>query len=89
MLLQRFGLRYDPAIALSEDYELWTRCADVMRLANLTEVLVRYRIHGDNASIRGIDRLRACNRIIRARQLRKLVPDVSPALMVSVPVVVV
>jgi glycosyltransferase involved in cell wall biosynthesis len=71
-LLQRFALRYDPAIALSEDYELWTRCAEVMRLANLTEVLVRYRIHGDNASIRGSERLRSFNRMIRARQLVQL-----------------
>jgi hypothetical protein len=46
----REGLRYDPAIGVSEDYDLWARCADVLRLANLPEVLVRYRVHEDNQS---------------------------------------
>lgn len=71
-LLRRHNLRYDPAFALSEDYELWTRCAEVMRMANLDEVLIRYRIHGNNASILGTDRMRTFNRKVRARQIRQL-----------------
>lgn len=41
-------------------------------MANLDEVLIRYRIHGNNASILGTDRMRTFNREIRARQIRKL-----------------
>lgn len=70
--MRRLGLHYDPAVALSEDFELWTRCVEVMRLANLPEVLVRYRIHGDNGSIRGNDRRMSFNRVIRRRQLDRL-----------------
>ncbi len=33
-----------------EDYELWTRCSNVIRLANLPEVLVKYRWHFDQVS---------------------------------------
>lgn len=38
---------YDPAMPLSEDYDLWCRLAVLhgWRFANLDEVLVRYRIH--------------------------------------------
>lgn len=70
--LLRHGLRYDPALHLSEDYELWTRCADVLRLANLPEVLVNYRVHGDNCSLAKEERLRAASRMVRLRQLAKL-----------------
>jgi glycosyltransferase involved in cell wall biosynthesis len=34
-----------------EDHDLWLRMAETGRLANLPEVLVRYRIHDANASI--------------------------------------
>lgn len=78
-LMERLDLRYDPTITLSEDYELWTRCADLMRLANMPEVLVRYRLHGDNASLKRSEGLRASSRRIRLRQLRKMLADPSPA----------
>src|SRR5690606_31946412 len=74
-LMERLDLRYDPTITLSEDYELWTRCADLMRLANMPEVLVRYRLHGDNASLKRSEGLRASSRRIRLRQLRKMLAD--------------
>lgn len=68
----RNGLKYDPTIGVSEDYDLWTRSADVLRLANLQEVLVRYRVHGDNQSLTKRERLVATNRMLRLRQLKKL-----------------
>ncbi len=34
-----------------EDHDLWLRMAEVGRLANFPDVLIRYRIHGNNASI--------------------------------------
>lgn len=71
-LLVRHDLRYDPTFILSEDYELWTRCEDVVCMANLGEILVRYRIHDQNASILGTDRMRGFSKRIRLRQLHKL-----------------
>lgn len=70
--MRAHGLAYDASIALSEDFELWTRCAEVMRLANIQDVLVRYRIHGDNISIRANERRLGFNRLIRRRQLARL-----------------
>jgi len=44
---------YDPLLAPSEDYDLWLRMGEVGRLANLPQVLVRYRYHGSSASSLG------------------------------------
>ena len=39
------GLRYDPAVAHAEDYDLWVRCGRVRELANIPAVLLRRRTH--------------------------------------------
>lgn len=76
-LLMAHGLRYDPAYPISEDYDLWTRCADVMRLANLQEVLLLYRLHGANTTFRFGDQIPLRNRGILLRQIAKLGIDPS------------
>jgi len=42
---------YSPAFRQAEDYEFWLRALRETRLANLPEVLLRFRRHGQNASI--------------------------------------
>jgi len=37
--------------ATGEDHDFWLRLAEVGRLANLPDVLIRYRVHGANASV--------------------------------------
>lgn len=71
-LFNRHALRYDPDYPHAEDYEVWGRCALYFRLANLPEVLLRYRIHA--ASVGGRNRAGklATARRVRARQLDKL-----------------
>lgn len=43
---------YRPAFAPAEDYDLWLRMAEHTQLANLKEVLLKYRIHPYQLSIR-------------------------------------
>ncbi len=43
-VLDRAGGRYRTVLGV-EDYELWLRLAEVTRLANLPEPLLRYRVH--------------------------------------------
>ena len=43
--LMSLGHVYDPTYNRAEDFELWTRAACTLRLANLPEVLLHYRIH--------------------------------------------
>jgi glycosyltransferase involved in cell wall biosynthesis len=48
--LEHHRLRYDPGFVHAEDYEFWVRCGAYTRLANIPEVLVRYRFHPGNIS---------------------------------------
>lgn len=43
---------YRPAFAPAEDYDLWLRIAEHFRLANLKQVVLRYRIHPHQVSFR-------------------------------------
>lgn len=49
-VLRKNDLYYDINYKYAEDYELWTRCVNVIKLANIPEVLVKYRWHSDQAS---------------------------------------
>jgi len=44
-VLAQHGLSYDAAVPHAEDYDLWVRAARHTGLANIPEVLVRYRLH--------------------------------------------
>ena len=43
---------YRRAVTDAEDYDLWMRLGERMRLANLPEVVLRYRLHGDQISLK-------------------------------------
>ena len=51
---------YRRAFEPSEDYDLWLRMSERGRLANLPNVLVQYRIHGDQLSVRKLERQTLC-----------------------------
>lgn len=73
------ALRYDPSFPHAEDYELWTRAARATRLANLPEILIRYRKHA--AAVSAVHRAaqRATTGRIRRRELAALGIDPSAA----------
>lgn len=52
-VFEHYGLRYDVRCAHGEDYDLWTRCAKLTRLANIPEVLVLHRWHPEQKSSSG------------------------------------
>ena len=47
-LLEQHHLRFDGSYFPTEDYELWTRALQHVRAANLPEVLLHYRVHGNS-----------------------------------------
>ncbi len=49
--LKAHGLKYDESYLHAEDYNLWTRAAKVGKLANIDEVLLHYRLEGQNITI--------------------------------------
>jgi len=70
--LRKLNRVYDPSISICADYELWTRLMEVGELANLPEVLLRYRLHGDNYSVREGGSMEPCVHAVHARLLSRL-----------------
>lgn len=72
---KEFSLRYDADLTTSEDYDLWSRSVENLKLYNLQEVLLKYRrnpqslVHTQNKKIEKADR------IIKQRILDKLTCD--------------
>lgn len=44
-VFEREGLRYNEEVGAAQDYELWIRALDRVRMDNVPEVLLRYRQH--------------------------------------------
>lgn len=71
-LVERHGLRFDPAFCPADDYELWNRAARLFPVANLDRVVLRYRVHG--ASLTGSEwgSMDACAARVAGRELQAL-----------------
>lgn len=69
------GLTYDAANPHAEDYDLWTRAAQVIRLANLPEVLLDYRVHATQVSSSHQQAQKQSARRIRESLIRSLTPS--------------
>jgi len=46
-VVKSYSLYYDIDCPHTEDYELWTRMAQLTRITNIPDVLLNYRIHGE------------------------------------------
>jgi glycosyltransferase involved in cell wall biosynthesis len=68
--------RFDETLNVAEDYDLWMRLADSgVRLANLTESLIRYRLHPQQASRHKGAKLDQVTRKIRSLYCAGLLGD--------------
>jgi Glycosyl transferase family 2 len=54
-LWDRAGLSYDTSFPCAQDYELWSRAARTVRLANIPEVLLLRRLHPDQVGQKQLD----------------------------------
>lgn len=63
------NFKYKTDYIPAEDYELWTRMIMSMKFANIDEVLLHYRLHGGNISIKHKDN-GLINKIIKNQLLR-------------------
>lgn len=66
------GLSYDPRMLHAEDYDLWVRASQHTSLANVPEVLLRYRLHPEQVVRKQEATKRETARRIRRRQLERL-----------------
>ena len=66
------NLRYSTDFSHAEDYELWERAAGLVRLGNMPEALLRYRVHPLQVSSRHSSVQREMSDAIRRRALQRL-----------------
>ena len=62
--------RYKPELRLAEDYDLCVRVMSEFRMANVPEVLVRYRRHADQATLSQRTKMEEVTRRIRIEALQ-------------------
>jgi len=74
-VLESHGLRYDTALAESEDYELWTRLLTFGDGDNLDDALVLKRVHPGQATLRRGDLQRSLQRKVALREIAQLLED--------------
>jgi len=68
----RHGLRFDEAYPQAEDYQLWRTASGQFPLANIAEVLLRYRVHAESLSQRCRQQQEATVRRIHEESLNGL-----------------
>ncbi len=67
------GLQFDPRFRAAQDYRLWAQCvARRLGMANLPEVLLRYRLHGGQLSSHFAEGMQGEGSVIRAELLRSI-----------------
>jgi len=71
-MLKENNIKYDENAKHCEDYELWVRLSRITRLANMSEVLLDYRMHGSQISIFFSKEQRSNASEVRINQLREL-----------------
>ena len=78
-LFAEHGLRYSHEYPHAEDFELWTRVAQVTGLANVPEVLLRYRQHEEQiTSLKKAKQEESVSKIL-LRQLTRIHPNATGA----------
>lgn len=75
--LKKHSLTYDASIKKAQDYDLWTRCLEYGNIAICPHVLLEYRVHDDQISIRNTDDQILARRKIRTRLLNNITMEYS------------
>lgn len=71
----KFGLRYNEEWRVSEDYELWSRAVKHLKIRNINEVLLNYRVLSTGNSHKNTDRIFLHDKQIRERLMNELTLD--------------
>lgn len=71
-VVKSYALYYDYNSPHTEDYELWSRMAHLTRVTNLPDVLLHYRIHGEQVGAKHGEEQRLVGRKIVHSQLIRM-----------------
>lgn len=73
--LEENNLNYDINMKKAQDYDLWSRCLDVGRMEVLPKIVLEYRVHNDQISIRNSSEQNYYIKLIRKSRLNKIYSD--------------
>jgi len=78
-------LEFDERFQANQDFELWTRLLPLTRAGNLSQALLRYRVHGSNISVKRLaEQQRMSIDFCRKRQRDEGVPELSPEILYQI-----
>ena len=66
------NLLFDPVFRHAEDYELWVRSSRTLRVANIPQPLISYRLHNNQVSVKENSTQRSSMQLCRKIQLESL-----------------
>ncbi len=75
------NLQYSTQFPHAEDYELWARMAFITQFANLQKVLLKYRVHNNNITIKHAGTQRINSDKVIQYIFNKIGVDIEPALV--------
>lgn len=82
---EKNGLRFRQDMVPAEDYDLWTRALlEGLKLVNLPEVLYKYRLHPNQATLQ-TDKILIKSREVQAAYLKEALPSLSTKNLDSFP----
>lgn len=71
-MLDENNILYDEEIKKAQDYAMWVECSRFGRIAILEEILVNYRTHGGQISVKSRDEQARCSFLIFRKQMERL-----------------
>jgi glycosyltransferase involved in cell wall biosynthesis len=71
-VLLKYDLRYDPARLIAEDWDLWCRASFLVGLANVPQVLLKYRVHEQGSGTMHEAQKAVADRAIDVDNLKRL-----------------
>ncbi len=84
-VLIEHALEFDERFQANQDFELWTRLLPVTRACNLSQALLRYRVHGSNISVKRLaEQQRMSIDFCRKRQRDEGVPELPPEILYQI-----
>jgi len=69
---EKFNLFYNSEFEYCEDYDLWSRAKKHFKLANINEVLLKYRVHSTGMSVVGKNKQDKMADFVRNNQLKDI-----------------
>lgn len=75
-VFDKYGFHYNPDNPVSQDYELWVDVSNQLKIANLQEPLMEYRVHDNQISNKRFNEQQEHAIRIVTHQLKNFMPDV-------------